>query len=55
MSVIPATQEVEIGKIAVGGQPRQKKASETPSQPTSRAWQSTFVGGLVRTTVCGWP
>jgi hypothetical protein len=29
MPVIPATQKVEIGRIAVGGQPRQK-AQETP-------------------------
>jgi hypothetical protein len=30
--VIPATWEVEIGRISFGGQTRQK-VSETPSQP----------------------
>jgi hypothetical protein len=32
MSVIQATQDVELGKITVLGQPRQK-VDETPSQP----------------------
>jgi hypothetical protein len=35
MPVIPATQEVEIARIAGRGQPRQK-VSETPSQPSRR-------------------
>jgi hypothetical protein len=33
----PITQEAEIGKTVVQGQPRHK-VSETPSQPTSQSW-----------------
>jgi hypothetical protein len=35
--VIPATWEAEIGRTAVGGQPRQK-VSETQSQPIIWVW-----------------
>jgi hypothetical protein len=35
--VIPATQEVQIRKIIVQGQPRQK-VNETPFQQISQAW-----------------
>jgi hypothetical protein len=37
MPAIPATQEVEIRRIVVLGQPRQK-VSETPSQQTGQVW-----------------
>jgi hypothetical protein len=37
MAIILATQEAEIGRFMVQGQPRQK-VSKTPPQPTSQAW-----------------
>jgi hypothetical protein len=36
-SIIPATQEVEIRKIMVQGQPG-KNVSKTPSQPANWVW-----------------
>jgi hypothetical protein len=36
--VIPASQEAEIGSIAVQGQPGQHKVSKTPSQQISWTW-----------------
>jgi hypothetical protein len=36
-SVIPATQEVEIQRIVVPGQARQK-VNKTPSRAISQAW-----------------
>jgi hypothetical protein len=49
--VIPATQEVEIGRIALRGQPRQK-VKETSSEQISQVWWYTcglsYKGGISR-------
>jgi hypothetical protein len=42
MPVIPSIQMVEIGRVAVQGQPKQK-IRETPSQQISQAWWCTLV------------
>jgi hypothetical protein len=52
ISIIPATREVEIGRIIVKGQPRQK-VSEPLSQQVSWEWwvricNSSYAGGVGR-------
>jgi hypothetical protein len=53
MSVIPATWEVEIRRIVICGQPRQK-VSGTPSQQISQAeWHVPVIPTIRKTEVGG--